>query len=262
MAGDLDDLRRKVAVSCRILAMEGLVRDSTGHVSVRIPGTEEMFIRCRGGNECGILFTGIHNIRRVDFDGTGPGLGVEHASPNETAIHGELYRARPEVQAVVHAHPPYTLLCGITGIEFRPIFGAYDPSAMRIALDGVPVFGRSVTVTNATLAAEMIAAMGQRNIVLMRGHGITAVGSSVEVATALALRFEHFAKLLWQVQTSGLHAPNIPDEDLVEYGRRTGGGQRERRGWQDLPGVESWGWNLYVKLLEREIGLPDDEEPS
>ena len=107
MADELDELRWKVAASCRILGMQGLVRESTGHVSARIPGTDEMFVRCRGGDERGLMFTDVDNVRRVDFDGEGPGMGDRHARPNETPIHGEIYRAYPEVQAVVHAHPYY-----------------------------------------------------------------------------------------------------------------------------------------------------------
>src|SRR5205823_13058414 len=108
-----DELQHNVAVSCRILGMLGLVSGTTGHVSARIPGSDEMWVRCRGGDEYGLTFTGLHNIRRLDFDGTGPGLDSTHASPNGTPIHGEIYRAKPQAQAVVHAHPPYALLCGI-----------------------------------------------------------------------------------------------------------------------------------------------------
>src|SRR5690606_13773839 len=126
--------------SCRILGMLGLVNESTGHVSARIPGTDEMWIRCRGGQEEGIMFTGVHNVRRTDFDGQGPHVGEEHASPNETPIHGEIYRAKPEAGAVVHAHPCYALLCGVTELKYEPFFGGYDPSALSIVLKGVPVY--------------------------------------------------------------------------------------------------------------------------
>src|SRR5438094_3669400 len=156
----VDELQHNVATSCRILGMLGLVSGTTGHVSARIPGSDQMWIRCRGGDEYGLMFTDLHNIRRVDFDGRGPGLDELHASPNETAIHGEIYRAHPEVQAVVHAHPPYALLCGITGLEFRPVFGAFDPSALNIALKGVPVYPRAITITNPQLAADMLKVMG------------------------------------------------------------------------------------------------------
>ena len=66
MADELDELRWKVATACRILGMHGLVHESTGHVSARIPGTDEMFVRCRGGDERGLLFTDVDNVRRVD----------------------------------------------------------------------------------------------------------------------------------------------------------------------------------------------------
>src|SRR5439155_3750169 len=92
LMAEADELRRNVAISCRILGMLGLVSGTTGHVSARIPGTEEMWIRCRGGAELGLIFTGVHNVRRVNFDGDGPGMDDKHAKPNETAIHGEIYR--------------------------------------------------------------------------------------------------------------------------------------------------------------------------
>src|SRR4051812_28978313 len=74
MADQLEELRSKVALSCRILALTGLMRDTLGHVSVRIPDSDEMFIRCRGEVESGLLFTTLDDIRRVNFEGKGPDL--------------------------------------------------------------------------------------------------------------------------------------------------------------------------------------------
>ena len=232
MTNSVDDIRMKVAVSCRILGMLGLVNESTGHVSAHIPGTDEMWIRCRGGDECGLTFTGLHNVRRTDFDGKGAGVGDKHASPNETPIHGEIYR----------------------------VFGAYDPSSLNLILQGVPVFPRAVTVINKELAAEMLKSMGQRDVLLMQGHGITVTGPSVELATQLAIRFDRVARIMWEIAVSGREAPNISDEDIARYDRRGGGSGRTRGGWRDrLEGVENFGWNHYVKLLQaKNIGLPDD----
>jgi ribulose-5-phosphate 4-epimerase/fuculose-1-phosphate aldolase len=254
-----DELRFKVATACRILGMLGLVRESTGHVSARVPGSDEMWIRCRGGDEAGLTFTGLHNVRRLDFNGEGVGLGKAHAAPNETAIHGGIYRHRPQAQAVVHAHPPYALLCGVTALEFKPIFGAFDPSALSIVLKGVPVFPRSVTVTNDKLAAEMLTAMGDRDVVLMRGHGISVYGRSVETATTLAIKFDSVARIMWQIAMSGRSAIELSDEDMTEFTRMGRGDGERRSGWGALPGVENWSWNYYVKLLEaNNIGLPND----
>ena len=258
MGTTADELRLNVAVSCRILGMLGLVSGTTGHVSARIPGTDEMWMRCRGGDEYGLMFTGLHNVRRLDFDGKGPALGNQHAAPNETPIHGEIYRARPEVQAVIHAHPYYALLCGVTQLDFRPVFGAYDPSALDLILKGVPVFPRAVTVTNKQLADQMLASMRGRDVLLMKGHGITVTGPSVEAATALAIRFDKVAQIMWEIARSGLHASDISAEDIERY-RRPTGEQRPRTGWQALEGAETWSWKHYVRLLDvNNIGLPDD----
>ena len=256
MSHPTDEIRMKVAVSCRILGMLGLVNESTGHVSARVPGADEMWLRCRGGDECGLTFTGLHNVRRIDFDGKGPGLGSKHAAADETPIHGEIYRARPEVRAVVHAHPYYALLCGVTNLEFRPVYGAYDPSSLDIMLKGVPVFPRAVTVTDKELAAAMLKSMGDRNVLLMRGHGITVTGPSVEEATALAIRFNRAAKIMWEIALSGREAPVLSDQDMARFDGR----ERPRAGWRTkLSGVENFVWNHYVRLLQaNNIGLPDD----
>lgn len=261
--GNEHDLRTKVAISCRILGMQGLMRESTGHVSARIPGSDDMWIRCRGGDEMGLTFTGIHNIRRLNFDGDGP--GPEHATPHEVPIHGELYRTRPEVNAVVHAHPYYALLCGVTELEYRPIFGGYEPSALDIVLKGVPVFPRAATVTTREMAAQMLECMGERNVILMKGHGITVTGASVEEATALAIRFDRLSRIMWDVAVSGREAPEICAEDLVRYDKR-GNDRREksddRPSWKTkLKGSETWAWKHYLKQLELAgIGIPDDTD--
>ena len=262
MADSPPDVQRKVAIACRILGMLGLVRESTGHVSARIAGTDEMWIRCRGGNERGLMFTGVHNIRRVDFDGKGPGLGTEHFPPHETPLHGEIYRARPDVQAVVHAHPYYALMCGIADLEFLPLFGGYEPAALNIVLKGVPVFPRSITIQNKEIAAEMLKCMGDRDVLLMRGHGITVTGSSVETVLQQAVRFDRLAHITWDAAQSVRKVSPIPDEDLAQYtaqrsGRR-GSAREGRTDWSGAEGSENWGWNHYVALLEHDVGLPDD----
>ena len=106
--------------------MEGLVDEILGHVSARIADTDEMWIRCRSPEEEGVRYTTVEAIRRVDFDGKGPHKGEPYQVPNELPIHGEIYKKRPDVGCVIHAHPKEALICGITELEFRPIFGAFN----------------------------------------------------------------------------------------------------------------------------------------
>lgn len=239
MSDPTEELREKVMLSCRILAMEGMVDRITGHVSARI-GTDEMWIRCRSPEEEGVRYTTIDAIRRVNFDGNGPDIGEHYQVPYELPIHGEIYKSRPTVDCVIHAHPTEALICGITELEFRPIFGAFNIPAMQMALDGIPVFPRSYLVTRPDLAAPMIEIMGEKSICLMKGHGITVIGKTVEEATMRALNFNMLAKATLQVAQIGRTAPNISPDDV-----------------EKLPELgatfnDNWTWRYYVRKLKEE----------
>jgi hypothetical protein len=62
---------------------------------------------------------------------------------------------------------------------------------------------------------------------------------------------------MWQLTLSGQPAPNISDEDLAVFNRPRGGHAEQRSGWASLPGVETWGWKHYVKLLSHNRLLED-----
>src|SRR5690348_388088 len=98
---EVQELRRKVALSCRILAMMGMVKETTGHVSARID-EHQMLVRGRGADETALLFTTEDDILRTDMDGKLIGAGGEHVGlPQEFPIHGETLKARPEADCVV-----------------------------------------------------------------------------------------------------------------------------------------------------------------
>lgn len=253
MADEVDVLRRKVALSCRILAMCGLVKETTGHVSARIPGTNELVVRGRRRDETGLLFTRAEDVLRTDFDGHGDELQAGLSTPAEFPIHGEIYKARAEAACVVHAHPPSILLCGIAGVDLRPIFGAYDPSAMMFGAEGVPVFPRAITLTRPELVWPMLEVMGEKNFCLMRGHGITVYGASVEEATVRAIKFETLARVTWEATSRG-PIPDISAEDLEILAGRLGG-PRERG--------SNAVWRYYVQLLGHEkLRLEDPLPPA
>lgn len=211
----MTDPRATVAQACRILAMEGLVEGVLGHVSVRT-GENRMLIRCRGRDERGLMFTDERDVRQTDLDGALIGAAEGYAVPNELPIHGEVLRARPEVNAVVHAHPPAVLLCGVAGLELRPVFGAYNIPAMRMALEGVPVYRRSVLIRRPDLAHEMIAAMGDRPVCVLKGHGITVTGASVEEAVVRAVNLNALATVTLELARLDARPEGLPDDDVAE----------------------------------------------
>ena len=211
----MTDPRTTVAQACRILAMENLVEGVLGHVSMRT-GEDRMLIRCRGGDEHGLMFTTDDDVRLTDLGGEIIGDAEGYKVPNELPIHGELLRARREVNAVVHAHPPAVLLCGVAGLELAPVFGAYNIPAMRMAIDGVPVYPRSVLIRRPELAHEMIAAMGDRPVCVLKGHGITVTGASVEEAVVRALNLNALATVTLELARLGARPDLVPIEDVAE----------------------------------------------
>jgi ribulose-5-phosphate 4-epimerase/fuculose-1-phosphate aldolase len=172
--------------------------------------------------------------------------------PLEVPIHGEFYKARPEVNAILHAHPYASLICGVAELKFRPVVGAYDPGVLAIAAAGVPVYPRSVLINTPSLATELIAVMGANHCCLMKGHGITVVGTSVEAVTLLALRLEKLAQITLEFSRLG-KSTDIPREDLDFFS-----GVIKQGVSAVLPEGDKWIWLHLVELLRNHVGIPDD----
>lgn len=222
--------RLLLANACRILGARGLAEDVLGHVSLRT-GPDTMLVRCRGPREEGLFVTRVDDIRQVDFEGRledGPAGGVEPgwSAPNELPIHAEVLRARPDVDAVVHCHPPSVLLAGLEGVPLRPVFGAYHIPAARMALDGVPVYPRSVLVRRPELGREVAAALGAAPVLVLRGHGLVSVGSgphAVEQAVVRALTLDVLARVSLECARLGGRADELAPEDVAELPDLGGG---------------------------------------
>lgn len=206
--------RELVAKSCRILGRLELTKAATGHVSRRVG--DRILIRARGGDEVGVRYTSADEVIAVDLDGKkldGPeGL----AAPQEVFIHTWLYKTRPEVKSVIHIHPPTVVLFTIVDKPLMPIYGAYDPSSVDLLLDGIPTYGRAITIRNDELGREFSKAMGDKRVCLMRGHGITTVGASVEEATVTAIKMNEIAEMHYRAYLLGEPRP-ISEEDLDEF---------------------------------------------
>jgi 3,4-dihydroxyphthalate decarboxylase len=229
----LDAARGRVALACRILARHGLVEGILGHVSERVDD-RSMLIRCRGPEDLGVLHTKPSDVRLVDLDGNHLEDSDGYHAPNELPIHGELLKARPQAGSVVHAHPWASVVCGIAELELRPIFGAFNIPAMRLALAGVPRFERGCLITRPDLAGQMMEAMDDRDACLLRGHGITTVGSSVQAATIRALDLDTLARMTVHLHQVGAREPaRITDADLAEL-PDLGARFNEERVWRHL----------------------------
>ena len=190
----------KVVVANRILYRQGVV-DGFGHVSARHDKSPGHFLLARN------MAPGLvrrDDIVTFDLDGTALDAAGRRVYL-ERFIHGEIYRARPDVQAIVHSHSPSVIPFGVTGQPLRPIFHMSGFLAEGSALFEIrDVAGDTdMLISNGSLGVALAAALGSRSTVLMRGHGSTVVGASIEQAVYRAFYAEVNARLQIQARQLG-----------------------------------------------------------
>lgn len=209
---ELEALRAEIALACRVLAARGLADGILGHISLRIDDGR-LLVRCRGPRERGLAYTEPADIQLLDFSGAGAADGYN--PPNELPLHTAVLRARPDVRAVVHAHPPAVVAADLAGIRLRPIVGAFDIPGAQLAVGGIPVYPRTVLIRTDELAAEMVAAMQSRPVVLLRGHGLTSTGGSVAEAVLRALSVDTLARLALTIVSASGTLVDLSPADLA-----------------------------------------------
>jgi ribulose-5-phosphate 4-epimerase/fuculose-1-phosphate aldolase len=240
---DISKLREMVAQSCRILGKLNLTKEPSGHVSARVPGEDRALIKARGPEESGLRFVSARDIITVDFNGKKVAGDDGLESPQEVFIHTWLYKTRSDVQCVVHVHPLTVVLFTICNKPLQPLYGAYDPSGLRLLVDGLASYPRSITVSNEKLGEEFAHAMGDKQACLMRGHGITSAGPTIEEATLTAIKLNDAAVINYQASLLGTPQP-IEREDIEILV----GNARQRHS----PVHTNSNWRYYCKLLDEE----------
>jgi ribulose-5-phosphate 4-epimerase/fuculose-1-phosphate aldolase len=189
-----------IVVGSRVLADFGVL-DGFGHVSARHPTNPNHFLMAR--SLAPALVTP-DDIMEFDLDGN----AVDPRGRSvflERFIHSEIYKARPDVMAVVHAHSPGVIPFTISQVPLRPV---YHNSAFLAA--GAPVwdirkdFGETdMLVRNAAIGKALALTLGDKPVVLMRGHGDVTVGPAVKVAVFRAYYTDVNARLQSQAVALG-----------------------------------------------------------
>lgn len=223
------DLRHQIATGCRIAGFRGLCEDILGHISSR--HEDGLLIRCRGPQERGLLFTAPDDIRATSYAGRLLGPGDGYAVPNEIHIHTEILRARPDVDVVLHAHPPAVVALDLAGLELTPVVGAYNIPAARMAREGIPIYPRSVLVNTADLGREVAATLGDASSCVLRGHGVVTTGTSVQEALSRALSIDALARMILRAASTGTVPRPMTDEDIAQL-PDLGSGFNDQMMWQ------------------------------
>jgi ribulose-5-phosphate 4-epimerase/fuculose-1-phosphate aldolase len=192
---DLDSSLEKVAVGHRILAMEGHNDITLGHLSFRDPKGRGLWLKKsqRGLDE---VF-GRSDFVLIDFEGN----QLEQAGQchSEWPIHTEIMRARPDVNVVGHTHAYYSVL-----------FSAAEEELCALNHEGANLLGNLARfretaglINTQPLGRSLAESLGQMSVVLMKNHGITFVGSSVEEATLYGMFIERACKAQIEIAATG-----------------------------------------------------------
>ena len=193
----------------RILADQGVV-DGFGHVSVREDNNSNRFLLSRGIAPALVTSKDImeYNLNGDPIDAQG------RNSYSERYIHAAIYRARPDVKAIVHSHSLSVIPFSVTGIALRPIF---HMSAFLGA--GTPIFDirdaagmTDMLISNNQLGDALAKTLGDRPVALMRGHGMVAAGKTIQQAVFYAYYTEVNARLQMQAMALGKVNYLTPEE--------------------------------------------------
>jgi ribulose-5-phosphate 4-epimerase/fuculose-1-phosphate aldolase len=181
-----------LVAASRILADQGVV-DAFGHVSIRHPANPNRFLMSRA---LAPALVTADDIMEFDLDSNpveqrGRGMFIERF------IHGEIYKARPDVNAVVHSHSPAVIPFGVSQVRMRPIM--HTGSFLYV---GVPVWeireaggATDMLVRNGALGKSLAEKLGDKPVALMRGHGDVVVGPTVQRAVIRTIYTEVNARL-------------------------------------------------------------------
>jgi ribulose-5-phosphate 4-epimerase/fuculose-1-phosphate aldolase len=191
-----------LVVANHILANEGIL-DGLGHISVRHDRRPDRFLLSRDRAPSAVTAADI-----VEFDLNGSPVDPNSLrSYQERYIHAAIYKARPDVNSVIHAHTPSSLVFAISDVPLRPVF-----HMASFLAGGVPVFeirtspGGSVggmLVNNMTLGNALAQTLGDKPVALMRGHGLVAVGDDIPDAVSTSIFLDVNARIQAQAMAIG-----------------------------------------------------------
>jgi HCOMODA/2-hydroxy-3-carboxy-muconic semialdehyde decarboxylase len=228
---DLEIATVDLVIANRILGHED-VTDASGHVSMRHPGDPNRYLMSRARSPQLVQPSDIIEFT-LDNDPIDP-----EARPlyHERFIHGAIYRARPDVNAIVHAHAEDVLPFTITRIPLRPVIG----SASGIG-DHVPVwdirdrFGdrTNLLVSDQKKGDDLAASLGEHSVVLLRGHGFAAARSNLMSAVRVSVFLPRNARVLMNALRLGGEVNGLtPGEIDVKAAKLADDRSGMMRGWE------------------------------
>jgi HCOMODA/2-hydroxy-3-carboxy-muconic semialdehyde decarboxylase len=192
---DLEELFLDLVAANRILAGHGVI-DAYGHVSIRSPRDPNRYYLARSIAPETVQ---IEDLIEYDLDSK-PLDAKGRDSVRERFIHGEIYRARPDVMSVVHNHSPSVIPFSVTGVPMKALF-----HMASFIGEGLPNFeirkvkkGSDLLVSDPQLGKALAKALGKSPATLMRGHGAAVTGENLQRSVGRSIYLEMSAIMQMQ----------------------------------------------------------------
>ncbi len=213
-AGSVVDrgVKEALAYGCKILALEGQGDIIWGYVTCRVPGqADRLYMKPAA---MGLEEISVSDLIEIDLEGRK--VNGERPSHSEVFIHTEVMNARPEVNCVVHTHPPHAVAFGSTTRPLLPV--GHEGSFFA---EGLPVFSETTDlIVTRELGEALARTLGQRNAALLQNHGLVTVGSNVAEAVMTAIILERACRVqLLAEAMGGAKAWTDPQEAAIKRER-------------------------------------------
>lgn len=216
---DLAAHLRDLVIANRILAREGVL-DAFGHVSIRHPEDPQRYVMARSRSP---KLVELDDLMEFDLD-SNPLDQRGRAMYSERYIHGCIYAVRPDVMAITHNHSPAVIPFGLTGTPLRPVTHLGCVIGPEVPLwDIADEFGDTGSLVDRPEYGQSLARrLGDKTVVLMRGHGCAVVSSTIRGLVLTSIYMQLNATLQWQAEARGPVRYMTPAEIEITSSRHRG----------------------------------------
>jgi ribulose-5-phosphate 4-epimerase/fuculose-1-phosphate aldolase len=201
-----DAIKEKLIWAGKVLVAEGQDDFTRGHISARLPDNPSLFFM--KAHSIGLDEISKENILTIDLEGNVvAGQARRHS---EVYIHSEIFKARADVQCVLHTHPTYSIALSASG---RPIKALSQGGALYY--EALGVYGDTMRLIRShEMGAGVAKALGPHRAVLLKNHGVAVATPSIEETVISAIMLENAATIQMTTEAAGTPAAEFPREDI------------------------------------------------
>jgi L-fuculose-phosphate aldolase len=206
VASTHEEIKEKLIWAGKVLVDEGQDDFTRGHISFRLPDKPSLFFM--KPHSIGLDEITVDNILTIDLDGkVVAGTARRHS---EVYIHSEILKARPDVNCVLHTHPPYSIALSASN---RPLLAYSQPGALFHKAVGV--YDDTINLIRSdAMGASVARALGPHRAVLLKNHGTVTVGATIAETVVGMIMLENAAMIQMITEAAGETKPLFPDADI------------------------------------------------